>query len=83
MSRHTCHYCGEPETRSREMRPYGPGGSWVCFPCITASPLREKAAGEVFHALLDGAEAISPTRAVAIGENTGPRPFDPQEASRD
>lgn len=74
----SCHYCG---TTKEDLRPYGPEGSWVCFPCATATPEREAAAHAAFGALLDGAEAISPSGIVAIGEPEGPRPFDPQEAS--
>lgn len=74
-----CHYCGNAE---KELRPYGPGGSWVCFPCATATPEREQHAQAAFGALLDGAEAISPSGIVAIGEPEGPRPFDPDEATR-
>lgn len=71
-----CHYCNQPG----ELRPYGPGGSWVCFPCATATPAREQAAQEAFGTLLDANEAISPSGAVAIGESGGPRPFDLKEA---
>jgi hypothetical protein len=39
-----CHYCGEPG----DLRPYGPDGSWVCFPCTTATDERSDAAGAVF-----------------------------------
>lgn len=71
-----CHYCG---STIRDLRPYGPGGAYVCFPCGTATPEREAQAKAAFGALLDGAEAISPTGLVAIGEQSGPRPFDPRE----
>lgn len=74
-----CHYCGSTD---EEMRPYGPGGSAVCFPCATATPEREAATSSAFGALLDAAESISVSGAVAIGEPGGPRPFDPREASR-
>lgn len=74
-----CHYCG---TTEKELRPYGPGGTWVCFPCATATPERESAMEAAFVALLDGATAISTTGIVAIGQEAGPRPFDPEEANR-
>lgn len=64
------------------MRPYGPGGSWLCYRCMKASPEREAAAKAAFGALLDGAESISTTGVVAIGQESGPRPFDPEEARR-
>ena len=71
-----CHYCG---TTERELRPYGPGGSWLCHPCMKASPEREAAAKAAFGALLDGAEAISPHGVAVIGQESGPQPFDIDE----
>lgn len=71
-----CHYC---QTTEKELRPYGPGGSWVCFPCATETPEREAQAKGAFGALLDGAEAISPSLAVRIGTSEGPTPFDPDD----
>lgn len=75
-AKETCHYCG---TSEKDLRPYGPGGAWVCFPCAMATPEREAQAEAAFGALLEGAEAISPTGIVAIGEQSGPRPFDLRE----
>jgi len=49
-----CHYCG---TTERDLRPYGPGGSNVCLPCVEADPAREEAAMNAFAAMLDAAEA--------------------------
>ncbi|GAA1138718.1 hypothetical protein [Nocardioides aquiterrae] len=69
---HACHYCGT--TEKDDLRPYGPGGSWVCFPCATATPEREQQAKNAFGALLDGAAAMSPDNAVMIGTEQGPRP---------
>jgi hypothetical protein len=76
MSELGCHYCA---TTARELRPYGPGGSLICFTCMKASPEREAAAHGALGALLDAAAAISPTGVVAIGDAGGPRPFDPKE----
>jgi len=82
-----CHYCKKPENfavdNQSELRPYGPGGAWVCFRCAFDGehPDRGKQAEAAFGALLDGAEAISTTGVVAIGDPTGPRPFDPREAA--
>jgi hypothetical protein len=70
----TCHYCGPTD---KELRPYGPGGSTVCFPCATASPEREQAAKNAFGGLLDAVEVISPGP-VMIGTEDGPVPFDPR-----
>lgn len=73
-----CHYCS---TTENDLRPYGPGGSWVCFPCGTKTPEGTKQAKSGFSVLWDAAHAISPTGIVAIGETTGPRPFDPNEVN--
>lgn len=72
----TCHYCGPTD---QELRPYGPGGSNVCFPCATATPEREQAAKNAFGGLLDAVDTISPG-AVLIGTEEGPVPFDPDVA---
>jgi hypothetical protein len=70
-----CHYCG---TTEREMRPYGPGGSLVCFPCATATPEREKDMEAQFGLLLAANEAISPSGATVLTAD-GPVPFDPAD----
>lgn len=74
----SCHYCGPTD---RELRPYGPGGTDVCFPCATATPEREQSAKNAFGTLLDGAEVIS-SGPVMIGSDEGPIPFDPERLSR-
>lgn len=66
MADRTCHYCGPTD---RELRPYGPGGSTICFPCATATPEREQAATGAFGALLDATSSIGLT---AIGADAGP-----------
>jgi hypothetical protein len=64
----TCHYgCGATE----DLRPYGPGGAWVCFPCAMATPEREHQTEHAFGALLDAADA--PT-GVALLTDEGPAP---------
>ena len=70
----TCHYCGTDE---RELRPYGPGGSSICFPCMKASPEREAEAGRNFGAQLDAARAVSPHDSAIIGHqpDSGPDPL--------
>lgn len=70
-----CHYCDKADG----LRPYGPGGAMVCFPCATATPERERDAQRAYKALLDAADAVSPSGIVAVGEQDGPRPFDPRE----
>lgn len=85
MSAAACHHCGvtaeEWAKQGRELRPYGPGGTWICFPCMKATPEREATAHGAYGALLDSAAAITTTGVIAIGDATGPRPFDPKEAS--
>jgi hypothetical protein len=76
LSGSACHFCGPT---GRELRPYGPGGSLVCFPCATATPERDATSQSAFGALLDATEAISPSGAVAFGGAEGPQPFDPNE----
>ena len=67
MSNGACFYCGSVE---KELRPYGPDGSDVCFPCATATPEREIATESAFGALLDAVSAVSPI--VIIGGEKGP-----------
>lgn len=78
MTNTGCYFCS---STTAVLRPYGPGGSPICFACIKASPEREEAAALVYGALLDAADAISPSGLVTIGEESGPRPFDPEELS--
>jgi hypothetical protein len=88
MSERACHYCGvtaaergtvsQAEWARRELRPYGPGGSWVCHPCATGSPERRKSMESAFYTLLEANSQIG-EGVVAIGEEAGPRPFHPGE----
>lgn len=64
-----CYYCGPTK---QELRPYGPGGRNICFPCMKASPEREETAKANFMALLDGVGAM--TGIVSIGTDAGPQP---------
>lgn len=66
-----CIYCGKGEPE-RPLRPYGPGGAWLCFPCMKETPDREAAAHAAFDALLNAAGAMTPV--VAIGTSAGPQP---------
>ena len=63
-----CHYCAQSE---KEMRPYGPSGSWVCFECAMETQERKEQTGNNFGAQLDAAGP-----GAVIGEETGPRPID-------
>lgn len=64
-----CYECkqGEPE---QELRPYGPGGQWVCHPCATATPEKEDQAKQSFHTLLDAAAAVGGP--IILGTPAGP-----------
>lgn len=62
-----CHYC---RTGEREMRPYGPDGAWVCFPCAFATPERKAETEQNY-----GAQLMGSGPAAVIGEETGPRPL--------
>lgn len=66
-----CHYHGETD---RELRPYGPGGSMICYPCMKATPEREVAAVAALGALLDANAEIG-GGVVEIGHEEGPQPF--------
>ena len=62
-----CYHCGPTD---RELRPYGPGGSNICYPCATETPERETAVDRAFGALLDATAAV--TDIVVIGQPQGP-----------
>lgn len=62
-----CYYCGSTD----DTRPYGPGASQVCFPCVTSDPERDAAAVAVFVAQLEAAAAISP---IVLLDEDGPNP---------
>lgn len=67
-----CCYCGATE---REVRPYGPGGSWTCFPCAFDTPERKARTEAAYGTLLDTADAMSPIGVTAIGTEAGPQPM--------
>lgn len=76
-----CHYCGvvglvpgEPFDRDRELRPYGPGGSWVCYPCAKTPERREQTEANMRLAF-DMAAAASPLGSVVIGAGVEPSPL--------
>lgn len=74
MNAEHCHYC--PKTD--DLRPYGPGGSMVCFACAT-TPERENETKAAFLTLLEANEAISEDGVTLIAPGTnGPVPYDPQ-----
>lgn len=52
-----CYYCKRSD---REMRPYGPGGSQLCFPCMMdpKHPEREEDAKAAFRVQMDASEIV-------------------------
>ena len=68
-----CFYCGlEHGDPPNDLRPYGPGGSFVCFPCAMSTPAREAAAYQNFKNQLDGCGPV----AVIDGTEVGPYPIE-------
>ena len=69
-----CHYCKKD---NGELRPYGPGGSWVCLPCVESTPERDALAGTAFITQLEAAcEADTNDSGVIVDSDLGPIPFD-------
>jgi hypothetical protein len=62
-----CHYC----SKSKEVRPYGPKGEWICFECAFASSDRKAQTEAAYTAQLNAAGPMA-----IIGEGTGPRPLE-------
>lgn len=66
MNERTCCTCGRAEDRTLnergkwtcELRPYGPGGTDICYQCATGSPAAEAQTKAAFGALLDAHEAL-------------------------
>lgn len=75
MTERKCHACDT----TTALRPYGPGGTWTCFPCMKATPEREAQAAAAFGALLEGALAVSPDGVAIIDAreptSPGPQPY--------
>ena len=65
-----CYYCGT----SDDLRPYGPGGAPLCFPCMKADPAREEEAERQFTVITEAAEAASPY-GVAVITPDGVSPY--------
>lgn len=59
-----CHYCGQPdefpEKPKSELRPYGPGGSYICAGCGLDDGPREAAAKGAFGALAEAESTFGP-----------------------
>lgn len=70
----SCGYCG---TTNEELRPYGPSGSWTCFPCIKADPSAHATAVKVYQRSLLGEG--KKTGFVEIGTEAGPMSVPPPD----
>lgn len=70
MTFKTCVHC---EKNDEETRPYGPGGTDVCFTCAMATPERKEQTANAFIALIEAVDAtgVTPT----IGSSVGPAPM--------
>lgn len=71
----TCCHCGT----AGDLRPYGPRGAMVCFPCAMDAPERKAETERNFATQLDAAGPV----AVIDGTERGPYPikhFRPGEA---
>lgn len=66
-----CCYCGSSD---KELRPYGPNGSPLCFPCMKSDKTIEASAREIFIGQLNAA-AVAGQGHVVLGETTEPRPL--------
>jgi len=67
----TCFYCKKTFDED-DLRPYGRGGSFVCFDCATLTPERENETRANFRAQLDACGKV----AVLDGSCAGPYPLD-------
>lgn len=72
-STESCHYCGDAKPRP-DLRPYGPGGEMVCFPCAQATPERVEVTERAMAALLEASAAASPLGIAAVTDD-GYEPF--------
>ena len=66
MKTKQCFYCGT----DKDLRPYGPKGSMVCFKCATATPERDAETQRNFAIQLDSSGPI----AIIDGTDVGPYP---------
>lgn len=60
-----CVHCG----KGGDLRPYGPGGANVCFPCAMETPERKQEAEDQF------AECLGAAGPVAVLADVGPLPY--------
>lgn len=57
----------------KDTRPYGVGGSLVCFECAMSTPERKQQAERMLDLHLRAAAAHC--NVIVVGEQSGPRPF--------
>lgn len=67
---HTCIHCSTTDG----LRPYGPNGAMVCFPCAMETPERKKQAEDAFNSQLDAAINAG-NGMVTVGTEAGPLPL--------
>lgn len=66
-----CSGCG---STTEELRPYGPGGALVCFPCGTGTLDAAVLAAAAFIDQLHAAAAADPDGVAVFGGEDGPMP---------
>lgn len=64
-----CHYC---QSVDADLRPYGPGGAFVCFDCAMSTPERKKQTEQAFEQQLEACG----NGPIVIGEVVGPYPLE-------
>ena len=81
MTDRVCCSCGRPDrievkTGDSELRPYGPGGAWICFPCAM-TPERRDETDRQFGQQLSSAErtALAEGGAGVVLTPDGPKPL--------
>jgi hypothetical protein len=74
-----CVYCKRPDGKGkRELRPYGPGGSWVCAGCVFGEDGKppHRARVEEFQRIFDGLyDSAGTNDDMRILTKSGPKKF--------
>ena len=69
MSEPTCGTCGQredfPANPRSELRPYGPGGAFICYGCAFSSEEAAEQAEANFHALSSAEQAATGANVIA------------------
>jgi len=76
VTERVCAQCHKPgtDTGDSELRPYGPGGTLICYGCAHATPEMEQIVERNLAAQFEAAAAASPDGIVVLGLGT-PEPF--------